>query len=257
MSRKLMVASALALAVVVSGALAGGASAALHGRRNFPADVAGAIADPRRPAADVARDPKRKPADMLTFAELKPGQVVGELLPGGGYFTRLFSRGVGPKGRIYAVITEAQAKGDKPPPVNAIAADPSYGNVTVLAQDFSRLQLPQKADLVWTSDNYHDLHLKKYNLDVVEVNRAIYRSLKPGGLYVIVDHAAAPGSGLDVPDKLHRIDPAIVRREVEAAGFKFVGESRVLRNAADDHTKSVFDPAIRGDTDQFALKFRR
>jgi predicted methyltransferase len=253
MSRKLMMAAVLAAVV----GLAGTASAALHGRRNFPADVAGAIADPRRPAADVARDAKRKPAEMLTFAQLKPGQVVGELLPGGGYFTRLFSRGVGPKGQVYAVITEAQAKADKPPAVNAIAADPTYGNVKVLAQDFSRLQLPQKADLVWTSDNYHDLHLKKFNLDVVAVNRAIYQALKPGGLYVIVDHAAAPGSGLDVPDKLHRIDPAIVRREVEAAGFKFVGASGVLRNPADDHTKSVFDPAIRGDTDQFVLKFRR
>ena len=253
MPRKRMIAAALLLAV----GLAGSASAALHGRRNFPADFAGAIADSNRPAADVARDAKRKPAELLAFAELKPGQVVGELLPGGGYFTRLLSKCVGRKGHVYAVITEAQAKGDKPPPVKAIAADPAYGNVTVLAQDFTKLQLPQKADLVWTSDNYHDLHLAKYNLDVAAVNRAIYRALKPGGLYVIVDHAAAAGSGLDVPDKLHRIDPAIVRREVEAAGFKLVGESRVLRNAADDHTKAVFDPAIRGDTDQFVLKFRR
>jgi len=253
MSRKLMAVGALAFVL----GLVGSASAALHGRRNFPADVAGAVADPRRPAADVARDAKRKPADLLTFAELKPGQVVGELLPGGGYFTRLFSRAVGPSGRVYAVITEAQAKGDKPPPVNAIAADPTYGNVKVLAQDLARLQLPQKADLVWTSDNYHDLHLKKFDLDVVAVNRAVYRSLKPGGLYVIVDHAAAPGSGLESADALHRIDPAIVRREVEAAGFRLVGESKALRNPADDHTKPVFDPAIRGDTDQFVLKFRR
>lgn len=253
MSRKRMIAAALLLAV----GLAGSASAALHGRKNFPADVAGAIADPNRPAADVARDAKRKPAGLLAFAELKPGQVVGELLPGGGYFTRLLSKSVGPKGHVYAVMPEALAKGDKPPPVKAIAADPAYGNVTLLLQDLARLQLPQKADLVWTSDNYHDLHLSRFNLDVAAVNRAVYESLKPGGLYVIVDHAAAPGSGLDVPDKLHRIDPAIVRREVEAAGFKFVGESRVLRNAADDHTKPVFDPAIRGDTDQFVLKFRR
>jgi predicted methyltransferase len=253
MSRKWMMTVALALAVVS----AGPASASRYGRSNFPADVAGAVADPRRPAADVARDAARKPADMLTFAELKPGQVVGELLPGGGYFTRLFSKAVGPKGQVYAVITKAQANGDKPPPVNAIAADPSYANVKVVVADLATLQLPKKADLVWTSDNYHDLHLKKYGLDVVAVNRAIYDALKPGGLYVVVDHAAAPGSGLDVPDKLHRIDPAIVRREVEAAGFRLVAESQVLRNPADDHSRTVFDPAIRGHTDQFVLKFRK
>lgn len=253
MSRKMIAATALGLVL----GLAGGASAALHGRQHFPADVQGAVNDPRRPSADVARDPHRKPAEMLLFAEVKPGQVVGELLPGGGYFTRLFSKAIGRSGKVYAVITQAQAKGDKPPPVDAIAADPSYGNVTVVATDLARLKLPKKADLVWTSDNYHDLHLTKYNLDVVAVNRAVYQSLKPGGLYVIVDHAAAPGSGVGTADKLHRIDPAIVRREVEAAGFKLVGESGVLRNPADDHTRSVFDPAIRGDTDQFVLKFRR
>ena len=194
---------------------------------------------------------------MLEFAHLEPGEVVVELLPGGGYFTRLFAKAVGPQGTVYALIPEAQAKGDKPPAVNAIAADPAYANVKVVAGDFARISLPQKADLVWTSQNYHDLHLAGLNLDVGAVNRAIYDALKPGGLYVIVDHAAAPGTGLDVPDKLHRIDPAIVRREVEAAGFRFEGESQVLRNPADDHTKPVFDPAIRGRTDQFVYRFRK
>jgi predicted methyltransferase len=245
------------LAVMLCGLLAGSASAALHGRRNFPADAEGAVADPRRPAADVARDADRKPVEMLRFAELKPGQVVGELLPGGGYFTRLFSKAVGPKGQVYAIITEAQAKGDKPPPVNAIAADPSYANVKVVVANLAKLELPAKADIVWTSQNYHDLHLAKMNLDVAAVNRAIFQALKPGGLYVIVDHAAAAGTGLDVPDKLHRIDPAIVRREVEAAGFVYEGQSTVLRNPADDHHLLVFDPAIRGHTDQFVYKFRK
>jgi predicted methyltransferase len=250
MSRKLMMAAALALAL----GLVGGSSAAIQ---QAPAYVAGAIADPGRPAADVARDADRKPADMLAFAGLKPGQVVAELLPGGGYFTRLFSKAVGPKGTVYALITPTQAKADKPPAVNAIAADPAYDNVKVVAADFAAFTLPQKVDLVWTSQNYHDLHLAKLHLDVAAVNRAVYEALKPGGLYVIVDHAAAAGTGLDVPDKLHRIDPAIVRREVEAAGFRFEGESTVLRNPADDHTLLVFDPAIRGHTDQFVFKFRK
>lgn len=250
MSRRLKIMAAV-LALVAS-------SPGLAGARAAPtAAAAAAIADPGRPAAAVARDVDRKPADMLAFAGVKPGQVVVELLPGGGYFTRLFAKAVGPKGRVYAVITEAQAKGDKPPAVNAIAADPAYADVKVVAADFATLALPEPADLVWTSQNYHDLHLARFKLDVAAANRAIFRALKPGGLYVIVDHAAAPGTGLDVPDKLHRIDPAIVRREVEAAGFVFESESSVLRNPADDHSLLVFDPAIRGHTDQFVFKFRK
>jgi predicted methyltransferase len=127
----------------------------------------------------------------------------------------------------------------------------------VVATDFAVMALPEAADLVWTSQNYHDLHLAKLNLDVAAANRAIFQALKPGGLYVVVDHAAAAGTGLDIPDKLHRIDPAIVRREVEAAGFKYLGESTVLRNPADDHSLAVFDPAIRGHTDQFVYKFQK
>ena len=222
-----------------------------------PAYDAAAVADPGRPAADAARDPERKPADMLVFSEVRPGEAIAELLPGGGYFTRVFSKAVGPKGRIYALISEAQAKADKPPPVNAIAADPAYANVKVVAGDFAALKLPEPVDLVWTSQNYHDLHLSRQALDVAAINRAIYAALKPGGLFIVVDHAAAPGTGLEVPDKLHRINPEIVRREVEAAGFRFEGESPVLRNPEDDHLKTVFDPAIRGRTDQFVYRFRK
>jgi predicted methyltransferase len=249
MSRTQLLATTLTLALMVAGA----ATAAPEGA---PSAVA-AIADPGRPAADVARDANRKPAEMLAFAAVKPGEVVVELLPGGGYFTRLFAKAVGLNGRVYAVVTTAQADAPKPPAVNAIAADPAYGNVRVVATDFAVMALPEAADLVWTSQNYHDLHLAKLNLDVAAANRAIFQALKPGGLYVVVDHAAAAGTGLDIPDKLHRIDPAIVRREVEAAGFKYLGESTVLRNPADDHSLAVFDPAIRGHTDQFVYKFQK
>src|SRR5690606_27922322 len=116
---------------------------------------------------------------------------------------------------------------------------------------------PEKADVIWTSQNYHDLHLPRMNVDVAAVNRAVFAALKPGGLFVVVDHAAAPGSALETVGTLHRIDPAIVRREVEAAGFRFDGESQVLRNPSDDHAAKVFDPAIRGHTDQFVYRFRK
>ena len=221
------------------------------------ANIAAAVSDKGRPEADTKRDADRKPAEMLAFAEVKPGEKVADLLPGGGYFTRIFAKAVGPSGKVYAVIGAAQAKANPPPAVNAIATDPLYGNIAVVAADFPAVALPEPVDLIWTSQNYHDLHLKARNLDVAAVNRAVFAALKPGGLFVVLDHAAAPGSSLDSADAVHRIDPAIVKAEVEAAGFKFEGEDTALRNLTDDHTKPVFDPSIRGHTDQFIYKFRK
>jgi len=253
MSKRLMLAAAAAFALSAGGAFA---QHAHHGAGAGEA-IAKAVADPGRPAEDVARDADRKPAAMLAFAEVQPGEVVGDFLPGGGYFTRIFAKAVGADGKVYAIISEAQAKAEKPPAVNAIAADPAYGNVEVVAAQFQSLALPQKADMIWTSQNYHDLHLTRLNLDVAAVNKAVFDALKPGGLYVVLDHAAAPGAPVDVANTLHRIDPAIVRRELEAAGFVFVAEDDSLRNPADDHAKGVFDPAVRGHTDQFIYKFKK
>jgi len=220
------------------------------------AEIAAAVADSGRPPADVERDADRKPAETLAFAGVAKGQVVGELLPGGGYFTRLISKTVGPEGVVYAVAPPPSDPA-KTPPVLAIAADPAYANVKVLSLKLGEIALPAKADIIWTSENYHDLHLKRLALDVAAVNRAVFEALKPGGEYFIVDHVAATGSPVEVADTLHRIDPAIVRREVEAAGFVFAGESDILHKPADDHSKPVFDPSIRGHTDQFVLRFRK
>ncbi|WP_245620137.1 class I SAM-dependent methyltransferase [Phenylobacterium immobile] len=222
-----------------------------------PAAYAAVVAEGSRPDADKARDAARKPAEMLAFANVHPGEVVVELLPGGGYFTRLLSKAVSPTGKVFAVVTAQQDTPEKPAGVRAIAAAPGYANVSVLVADFQTMAPPQKADLVWTSQNYHDLHLTRLNLDVAKVNKAVFDALKPGGRYVIVDHAAPAGTAVDAANTVHRIDPAVVRKEVEAAGFIFVAESDVLRNPADDYAKSVFDPALRGHTDQFVLKFRK
>lgn len=216
---------------------------------------AAAVANAARPAADSARDGDRKPLEMLALAGVHPGMKIAELLPGAGYFTRIFSMAVGPTGKVFAIIS-AQPSAN-PPPVAAIAAEPAYGNVTVIPAPFTELPVPEPVDLVWTSQNYHDLHLARLNLDVAAVNKAVFNALKPGGLYVIVDHSAVSGAPVTVADTLHRIDQAIVRREVEAAGFVFVSESDALRNAADDRSKLVFDPAIRGHTDQFVMVFRK
>jgi len=217
-----------------------------------------AVADKGRPEADTKRDADRKPADMLDFAGIKPGQTVADFLPGGGYFTRIFAKAVQPKGKVFAIVNPPPPNATTPPPILAIAADPQYGNITVVSTGIGSFKLPEQVDVLWTSQNYHDLYLTRFNLNVPAVTKEIYDAVKPGGVFIVLDHAAAPGADV-VPtaNTLHRIDPASVRKTVEAAGFKFEGESKVLANPADDHTKGVFDPSLRGHTDQFIYKFRK
>jgi predicted methyltransferase len=243
----------LAAALVVA-VTAGGAYA------KPDANQTAAVADKGRPEADTKRDADRKPAEMLEFAGVKQGQTVVDLLPGGGYFTRVFSKAVGPKGTVYAVSgpprpPQDPAKPPPPPAIDVLAADANYSNVkSIHAPLAGGLSIPTQADLVWTSQNYHDVK-NVPNIDMLAFDKAIYDSLRPGGVFVVLDHAAAPGA--TVTNTLHRIDPAVVKKEVEAAGFKYEGESKVLANATDDHTKAVFDPSLRGHTDQFIYKFRK
>lgn len=215
-----------------------------------------AVADSHRPAADTARDADRKPAEMLEFAKIDHGKKVVDFIAGHGYFTRLFAVAVKPGGSVIAVVPKQVADHD-PVAVStlaAIAAEPAYGDVTVV----SGLLDPsiKNVDVIWTAQNYHDLHNAPPEL-LAGANNAIFAALKPGGYYVVIDHAAAAGSGASATSTLHRIDPAVVKAEVTAAGFVFDGESTALANPADDHTKPVFDPSVRGHTDQFALRFKK
>lgn len=225
----------------------------------IPANIAAALTDPSRPAADSIRDADRLPADVMAFAGVRTGAKIADLIPGGGYFTRLLARSVGPKGKVYAYVPDELTKlAKREPAVNAIARDPAYRNVSVILNTLPSFSAPEKLDMVFTAQNYHDMHNKFMGpADLAAVNAQIYRSLKPGGVYVIIDHSAQPGSGLRDTETLHRIDAAVVRSEVTAAGFVFEGESRVLRDPADKRTASVFDPSIRGKTDQFIYKFRK
>jgi predicted methyltransferase len=217
--------------------------------------LADAVSDPSRPAADVARDAARKPAEMLAFSGIKSGDAVLELLPGGGYFTRILSKQVGPSGHIYAAVPDATSK-DAEPAAAAIAAEPGYGNVSVVA--IAPLPKMPPLDAIWTSQNYHDLHLSRAHVDMAVVDKGWFAILKPGGVVIIIDHAALPGSPpVATADALHRIDPAVVKAEMTAAGFVFDGETNVLANPADPHTAVVFDPSIRGKTDQFAFRFKK
>jgi predicted methyltransferase len=249
----LVLAAGFAAALMLTGNCTSAAS--------IPGNIAAAVADGSRPDADKTRDANRKPAETLAFTGVKPGAQIAELLPGGGYFTRIFSKAVGSSGHVYALVPAplADAPADVPDfaaRVKAIAADPNYANVSVVVEPFSQLAVPVPVDLVWTSQNYHDLH-NLPGLDVGIFNKMVFDDLKPGGIYLVLDHAAEAGSGGRDTKTLHRIDPETVKKEVLAAGFVFVGSSDLLRQSTDAHSLKVFDPTVRGKTDQFILKFRR
>jgi len=214
-----------------------------------------AVADSQRPAADTARDAARKPAQIVAFAGVKSGDMVAELMPGGGYYTRILAKTVGPKGHIYALVPTGFA--NRPgglDALNALAAQ--YGNVTIVPTDLASFRLDTPVDVVWTTENYHDFH-NGPTANIPGLNAAAFAALKPGGVYFIEDHAAAAGSGVTATSTLHRIDPAAVISEAQAAGFKLEARSTLLANPADAHDKAVFDPAIRGETDKLALRFKK
>jgi len=222
------------------------------------ANIQAALTDSRRPAEDVARDAARHPAETLAFAGIEPGERVGEIFPGGGYFTRLFAVAVGDEGRVYPTIRPDGVAGEYETPILPVATQ--YPNAVMARTPYDALAYPEPLDVIFTAQNYHDMPLTAYSLgDRARMNATAFAALKPGGVYIIIDHAAVDGAPVetDAETTVHRIDQATVRREVEAAGFVFDGESDVLRNPADTRTTNVFDPAIRGRTDQFMMRFRR
>jgi predicted methyltransferase len=234
--------------------------AAAQSDSKLPAYITGAVADSARPAADRELDAGRKPAESLAFAGVKPGMTVVDLMPGSGYFTRILSKIVGPQGKVYAL---QPAEMDKAAPertqiVKSFAGTAQYPNVKLLLQPTKELSPPQQLDLIWTSLNYHDLHDPFMGPpDMTRLNAVLLSALKPGGILLVLDHAAAAGSGFAHTDDLHRVDPAAVKAELTAAGFEFVEESELLRNPQDDRTTPAYKAAMRGKTDRFLFKFRR
>jgi predicted methyltransferase len=219
--------------------------------QQVPRAIAAAVADPERPEADRQRDADRKPAELLAFAGVRPGWKVAELSPGAGYFTRLLSVAVGDKGYVYTSTLRPS------PAVEAWAK--THANVSLTKVTPGESLAPEPVDLVWTTQNYHDFKNQMLGgTDVATlVDRAAFAALKPGGVYLISDHQAAPGAGTTVTQTLHRIEDAAVIRDVEAAGFVFDARSSILQHPADDHTQKVFETGVRGKTDQFVLRFRK
>lgn len=212
---------------------------------------AAAVASADRPEADKARDADRKPGEMLAFAGVRPGWKVAEISPGAGYFTRVLSLTVGANGYVYTSTRRPS------PAITAWAQ--GHPNVSLEKVEPGNALAPEPVDLVWTTQNYHDFKNQKIGDSDVAVltNRAAFAVLKPGGVYLVSDHQAAPGAGITQTETLHRIEDAAVIREVEAAGFKLEARSDMLRHAQDDHTLKVFEGPIRGKTDQFVLRFRK
>jgi predicted methyltransferase len=220
---------------------------------------AAAVADTSRPAADTARDENRKPAETLAFARIKPGDAIADWAGGTGYFSRLFLDVVGPKGHVYLVELDEEGKYFAKTAAEFQEFSKTHPNLSVVTGTaMNTLKFDRPLDVFFISQAYHDLKDKFLGpVDTAVFNKAVFAALKPGGLYIVLDHAAAAGAAADVTETLHRIDPAVVKREVEAAGFKFESESKILANASDPHTAIVFDKSIRGKTDQFIYRSRK
>lgn len=217
-----------------------------------PAYIKAAVESPARNAESKARDANRKPAELLVLSGVKPGDKVVEFASFGQYFTTLLSDIVGPKGQVLMYdlpYTEARS-GEAS---RAFAA--AHPNSTYTLINYNAIELPQGVDVVFNVLYYHDLPLNE--IDTAALNAKIFKALKPGGVFFIVDHNAAAGSGKRDIKTLHRIDPAVIREEVKAAGFELVTESNLLANPADDHSKMPFGKDIRGITDQTVFKFRK
>jgi predicted methyltransferase len=231
----------------------------LTAQKATPANIAGAVANADRPDEDRQRDANRKPAEVLTFVGIKGGEKIVDFIPGTGYFSRILAKATGPNGHVYGFYPSELANFIKRPlPPNGAAPDPKFANFTALVAPVNEFTAPEPLDLVWISLNYHDLHDPFFApADLEKINKAVFAALKPGGIYVVIDHSAEAGSGLRDTNTLHRIDEASVKSEVAAAGFKLQGESDLLHNADDPRTGQVFAPTIRGKTDQFILKFTK
>ncbi|MES2059227.1 MAG: class I SAM-dependent methyltransferase [Pseudomonadota bacterium] len=225
----------------------------------LPANIAAAAADPARGNMAVT-DAARHGPEILAFAGVKSGDKVIDLIPGGGYWTKLFAKSVGPSGHVYGIWPQPYAAEARTNVADyqKLGTTPDFANVSASTQPATTLTAAEPVDLVFTAQNYHDYPDKFMgSLDPSVFNKLAFAALKPGGTLLIIDHAAAAGSAMRDTDTLHRIDPATVKAQVVAAGFEFVGESALLANKADNHTLAVFDKAVRGKTDQFIYKFRK
>ena len=221
-----------------------------------PPNIKRAVESPARPADQSARDADRKPAETLMLANIAEGQRVVELASFGQYWTNMLVDAVGSSGQVYMVDMPWT---DRFGGEAARAFDAAHDNATYTQAHYNQMQLPQNVDSVIFVQFYHDL--KRPNaaesVDTADMNKKILAALKPGGIFLVVDHVAEAGSGWRDASTLHRIDPATIKSEVTAAGFELVQDSPLLKNPADDHKQNMRAEGLRGHTDQAVLVFRK
>jgi predicted methyltransferase len=206
-------------------------------------------------SAAPAADPAWKVPEVIVFIGLRKGDKVADIV--GGRLTASLAQAVGPTGKVYAVETAEVVKAH-PEILGMMKELAKQSPNVVVSDDPVASPLPTGLDAVFIRQDYHDLYDKFMGpADVPAFNKAVFAALKPGGVYVVLDHTAVAGSGIGATDTLHRIDPVRVKADVLAAGFKLDAESSILANKSDDHTKNVFDPSVRGHTDQFLYRFKK
>jgi predicted methyltransferase len=248
--------------VAVTVATAPAASnAASRASRGAPAiSPAAAVAAPGRPEDAVKLDAVRKPAEVLRFMGLKAGDRAADLFAGSGYYTEIMARVIGPRGYVIGWNNRAPAEAGRKAWGELLSREP---NARLLVAPASSLPLaPGSLDFTMIHLNYHDAYWEseKFHfprMDPVAFVKTVYEATKPGGVVAVIDHIGPAGDTREVVEKLHRIDPATVRSDFEAAGFVLEAQSDLLRNRSDDHSKNVFDPSIRGSTDRFMYRFRK
>jgi len=221
--------------------------------------ISSAMNDPAR-GDDTKDDQRRQMHAVMEFTKVKPGDKVAEIVPGHDYWTVVLSGIVGESGHVFTIWPDETAKyaAKGLERLADLAKMPRFGNISEIHGPAADFSVPEPVDLVFTCQNYHDYHDTFMGpVDMVAFNKQVFDALKPGGYYVVIDHVAPAGSGTADTETLHRIDPDVVRKEVEAAGFVFDGSSDALANPDDPHDQKVFDPSIRGETDQFIYRFRK
>jgi predicted methyltransferase len=227
------------------------------------AAIAAALASTERLPGDSDEDARRKAAQVLEFLEVSPGERVLDFFAAGGYYSELLSRIVGPNGQVTAYNNAQYLKFSGEKPAQRYGND-RLANVAQLTTPPEDMPLePATLDAALFVQSYHDLYWRTKDgswppTDPAKTLAKLVPALKPGAVVVVVDHVAASGSDpLQTVDALHRIDPAVIRRDFEAAGLVFDAESDIFRNPQDDHTKPVFDESIRHRTDQVMYRFRK
>ncbi len=223
----------------------------------MPAAIEAALADASRPEEDRLLDVSRHPAEVLAFAGLEHGWRVADIVPGGGYYARVLSTAVGEEGHVYAFNPGwiAERFADSNAALGELAD--SRSNMTRVIDTVENLDaaIEEPLDAAFMVLFYHDTAYD--GTDRAAMNRAIYDALRPGGVFIVIDHHAPAGSGLTFVNDTHRIDAQLVRDEVMAAGFVLDAESDMLANPEDDRSGNVFAPGLRRHTDRFVFRFRK